>query len=242
MARSSAKKTATVDDLGARNGPWTGRGSCGSTTAICGPVGVGAGGAASPRGPRVMGDARGRSTRSRSACSFRGARERDRARSGRPVGGGARRLRVASRVGSRSTAYASMRGGVHVVAPACVRRWVTASAAGATLQRRVRHAMQRFTSTDHCRCAPLDVSTSWSSCTAIYAVSDADKVPDGRRERLGREAADGRRGLLRPRPGPARGSCGTRVHRRSRPPPRTAKPLQGAPWTAARGPKWLIFA
>ena len=132
MARSSAKKTATADDLGARNGPWTGRGSCGSTTAICGPVGVGAGGSASPRGPRVMGDARGRSTRSRSACSFRGGCECDRARSGRPVGGGARRLRVASRVGSRSTAYASTRAGVHVAAPAFVRRWVTASAAGAT--------------------------------------------------------------------------------------------------------------
>ena len=187
-----------------------------------------------------MGDARGRSTRSRSACSFRGARERDRARSGRPVGGGARRLRVASRVGSRSTAYASMRGGVHVVAPACVRRWVTASAAGATLQRRVRHAMQRFTSTDHCRCAPLDVSTSWSSCTAIYAVSDADKVPDGRRERLGREAADGPCGPLRSRPGFVRGSCGKHVRQRPRLPPQAARSSHRVPWAACIGLKQLI--
>jgi len=74
----------------------------------------------------------------------------------------------------------------------------------------------------------------------IYTVFDAHKVPDGRRERLGREAADGRRGPLRPRPGLVWGSCGARVRRRPRLPPRADRSSYRAPWDACIGLKQLI--
>lgn len=107
---------------------------------------------------------------------------------------------------------------------------------------RIRRQTQRFASTDHCRCVPPDASTSWSSCPAICVVFDAQKVPDTLRKHLGREPADGRRGLVRPRPSLSRGPCGLPVHQASRSPPRAAGSPQRAPWGALRGQKQSIFA
>ena len=72
--------------------------------------------------------------------------------------------------------------------------------------RAARPSARKFASTDHHRCVPPDASASWSSSRATLTVLD-DRAPrDTRRDRRGRERADGHRGpdaaASAPRSGP----------------------------------------
>ena len=72
--------------------------------------------------------------------------------------------------------------------------------------RAARPSARKFASTDHHRCVTPDASASWSSSRATLTVLD-DRAPrDTRRDRRGRERADGHRGpdaaASAPRSGP----------------------------------------